>query len=83
MRAFIVEAKSLESARALYGALSDFQADLSGSEGDGYRVTVELGTNDHRVLAVLDVVQEFVSARHDGPAQVELGGRRYTVHPAG
>jgi hypothetical protein len=56
---------------------------MSESEGDGYRVTVELGTNDHRVLAVLDALQEFVTARHDGPAQVELGGRRYTVHPAG
>jgi hypothetical protein len=44
MRAFIVEAKSLESARALSHALSDFQADMSESEGDGYRVTVELGT---------------------------------------
>jgi len=82
MRAFIVEARSLESARALHDALSDFRADLSGSEETGYRVTVELGTNDHRVLEVLGAVQQFVSDRRDGPAQVELGGRRYTVHPA-
>jgi hypothetical protein len=82
MRAFIVEAKSLESAQALYEALSAFRADLSGSDETGYRVTVELGSNDHRVLEVLNAVQEFVSDRHDGPAQVELGGRRYTVHPS-
>jgi hypothetical protein len=82
MRAFIVEAKSFESAQALFYALSDFQADLNGSDEDGYRVTVELGTNDHRVVAVLDAVQEFTTARHDGPAQVELGGRGYTLHPA-
>jgi hypothetical protein len=82
MRAFVIEAKSLESAQALYNALSEFHADLSASDGDGYRVTVELGSNDHGVLAVLDTVQEFVSARNDGPARLELGGRQYTVHPA-
>jgi hypothetical protein len=47
MRAFVIEAMSLESARALYNALSEFHADLSASDGDGYRVTVELGSNDH------------------------------------
>jgi hypothetical protein len=74
MRAFIVEAKSFESAQALFYALSDFQADLNGSDENGYRVTVELGTNDHRVLAVLDAVQEFTTARHVRQKAPPAGG---------
>jgi hypothetical protein len=83
MRAFTVEAKSLESAQALYNALLAFHPDLWGSEETGYRVTVELAGGDQHVVAVLDSVQEFVTARNAGPAQVDFKGHLYTMHPGG
>jgi hypothetical protein len=82
MRAFTVEARSLESARALSNTLSAFHPDLSGSDESGYRVTVELAGGD-LVVAVLDAVQEFVTARNVGPTLVDFEGHRYTMHPAG
>jgi hypothetical protein len=62
----------------LYNALSGFHVDLSGNDETGYRVTVGLEKDEHRVLAVLGAVEEFVTARNDGPALVERAGRRYT-----
>ena len=79
MRSLIVEAEGLESARDLYSALSRFHPELSGSEAEGYRVAVELGSFDRRVVTVLDVIDEYVSRRNDGPARVELDGRKYTL----
>jgi hypothetical protein len=46
MRALTVEARNLESARGLCDALSGFEPEMTGSEGDGYRVAVELGSFD-------------------------------------
>jgi hypothetical protein len=80
MRAFTVEAKSLESACSLRGALSQFRAELTGSDEEGYRVTVDLGESDREVIAVLNVIETHVSARNDGLARVELDGRPYLLH---
>ena len=81
MRAFTVEARSLESAQALYDALSAFRPGLSGDDRAGYRVSVALPNGDRDVVAVLNAVQQFVTERNDGPAQVDLEGRGYTLHP--
>jgi hypothetical protein len=64
----------------LYSALSEFQPELAGADYEGYRVTVELGSDDARIIAVLDGVQAYVTARDDGPALVEPEGHRYTFH---
>jgi hypothetical protein len=80
MRSLTIEARSLESAQALCSALQEFAPELSGSEEDGYRVSVELGSFDRQVLVVLDVIEQHVIER-SSPARVELDGRSYTVHP--
>ncbi len=82
MRALTVEARSLESARGLYDALARFHPQLGGSDEQGYRVTVELGSFNRQVVAVLNAIEEYVSNRDEGAARVELDGRTYTVHAA-
>jgi hypothetical protein len=84
MRAITVEAKSLESARDLYNALFEFRPALTGSDAQGYRVTVELGSaSDRQIIAILDALEQHVTERASGPARIELDWRRYTMHPDG
>jgi hypothetical protein len=80
MRAVTIDAKSAESALRLTDALKDFDPQLSGDDREGYRVTIDLNQDGH-VIAVLDALEEYVTAQNDGPAGVEMDGRRYTVHP--
>jgi hypothetical protein len=79
MKSLTVEARSLQGARALYSALSPFSPELSGSDENGYRVAVALRGPDRQVIAVLDAIERYVSTRNDGPARLELDGRRYTL----
>jgi hypothetical protein len=46
MRGITIDAKSLESAQALYEALSTFGPQLTGSQDKGYRVTIDLTRSD-------------------------------------
>jgi gamma-glutamylcyclotransferase (GGCT)/AIG2-like uncharacterized protein YtfP len=80
MRALTIEAKSLESAQQLYSALSAFHPELVGSDDEGYRVRVELGSFDTQVIEVLDAVERFANSRKSATS-LELDGRRYTVEP--
>jgi hypothetical protein len=80
LRAINIEAKSLESARALYAALSKFDPELVGNKDDGYRVSIDLGGGDSQIVAVLDALETHVTERAGGPARVELDGRHYTLH---
>jgi hypothetical protein len=78
MRAITIDAKSFESAQGIYSALSDFRPELSGSDAQGYRVSVELRAG-WQVVNILAVLEGYVTRRHDGPARIELDGRRYTL----
>ena len=80
MRAITVEAESVGPARSLYNALIEFHPELSGSEDKGYRVSVELGTSESRILDVLGAIEDFVTEANSGPASIDVGGRRYTMH---
>jgi hypothetical protein len=80
LRSLVVEAKSLESAQALYSALSEFHPELLGSEDEGFRVRVPFGTNGHPVIAVLNAVEQYVIERKS-PARIDLDGRQYTFQP--
>ena len=80
MRAITVEAESVGPARRLYNALIAFHPELSGSEDEGYRVSVELGTSESRILDVLGAIEEYVTDANTGPASVDVGGRLYTMH---
>ena len=80
MRAITVEAESVGPARSLYNALIAFHPELSGSEDEGYRVSVELGTSESRILDVLGAIEEYVTEANSGPASIDVGGRRYTMY---
>jgi hypothetical protein len=80
LRSLVVEAKSLESAQALYSALSEFHPELLGREQEGFRVRIAFGTNVHQVVSVLNAVEQYVLERKS-PARVELDGREYTFQP--
>jgi hypothetical protein len=80
MRAITVDAKTLESARTLYNALSGFHPELLGSEEHGYRVSVQLRHNDGDIIPILAAIERYVNDRASDPARIELDGRRYTMH---
>jgi hypothetical protein len=80
MRSITVEARSLESALGIVDALSEFHPELIGSDEEGYGVLIELGSFDRQVIAVLDALEGYITNRNNGPARVELDGRRYTLH---
>jgi hypothetical protein len=76
-----ITARSLVSARGLYDALARFHPEVVESDDGSHSVTVDL-RRDIDVIAVLKALQEHLTARHDGPARLELEGRSYTMHPA-
>jgi hypothetical protein len=80
MRGITIDAKSLESAQALYDALSTFGPQLTGSRDKGYRVTIDLANSDRQIIAILDALEKHVRQQGSGPARVEVDGRRYTMH---
>jgi hypothetical protein len=80
MRAITVETSSVGPARGLYNALIDFHPELAGSEGKGYRVSVELGSSESRVVDVLSAIERYVTEANDGPASMTVDGRAYTMH---
>ena len=80
MRAIMIEAKDLESAHDLYSAFSGFYAELSGSDAAGYRVSIEIGGANRQLANILDALQRYVASRNDGPAELELDGKHYTMH---
>jgi len=75
MRAITIEAKSLGSARGIYSALSEFHPELTGSDEEGYRVSVELRGANRQALIVLAVLEGYVESRDAGPLRIRLGGR--------
>ncbi|HZQ66007.1 MAG TPA: hypothetical protein VFA66_12340 [Gaiellaceae bacterium] len=82
MRSLIVEAQNLESAQLLCAALSGFDPALSGDDASGYRVSVDLGSSDRKIVQVLDLLERHVTERDAGPARVEVQGHMYTMHPS-
>lgn len=80
MRALTIDAGQLVLAHELYDALSEFHPELTGDDSEGHCITVELGSDDARIVAVLEAIQAHVTARDDGPARVEIEGHHYTFH---
>jgi hypothetical protein len=80
MRAITIEARSLESAQGIYNALSEFHPGLSGSDAEGYRVSVSLSAG-WQIVNILGVLEGYVTSRDDRPARIELDGRRYNLEP--
>jgi len=78
MRAITIDARSEESARALCEALANFKPAISGSETEGYRVSVDVSSGDGRIVELLNQLAKHVQERAD-PARVQLDGRSYVV----
>jgi hypothetical protein len=75
-----INAASPESGRAMLAALSGFRAELLESS-EGCQVVVVLDRDDAEIAAVLSALEKYVNERSRGPAQVELNGRSYVMHP--
>ena len=76
-----IKARTAESAQRLDAALTEFRPAMVESE-DGWRVEVELGPGDREIVDVLNAIERYITERQSGPAQIELHGRDYTMHPA-
>jgi hypothetical protein len=82
VRGITIDAKSLDSAHRLYSALTDFHPELSGSEEEGYRVSVELGSGERRLLEILNALERYVTESASDPTPVVVAGHRYMIHAA-
>jgi hypothetical protein len=80
MKQLSIDAASPESASEMVAALSSFRAELVDGPG-GPQVIVALDGNDADIVAVLNALQQYVTARADGPARVELDEKQYVMHP--
>jgi uncharacterized protein (UPF0262 family) len=72
---------SLERARAMLACLGGFGAELVESEDGRYDVQVSLA-GDRDINRVLGAIDTHVTERADGPARLDLNGRRYLLEPA-
>jgi hypothetical protein len=72
---------TLERARALLACLRGFEAELVESEDGRYEVQVSLD-GDRDINRVLGAIDTYVTERGDGPARLDLDGRRYLIEPA-
>jgi hypothetical protein len=79
LRSLTVDAKSVQSAQALYEALSPFQPELLGDDQEGYRVNIPLSGSDCEIIDVLNVLQQHLSKRSAGLTRVQLDGHTYTM----
>jgi hypothetical protein len=71
---------SLERARAMLDGLRGFEAELVESEDGRYDVQVILA-GDRDINRVLTAIDAHVNERADGPARLDLEGRRYLIEP--
>jgi hypothetical protein len=61
--------------------LGGFEAELVESEDGRYQVQIILAA-DRDINRVLGVIDTHVTERADGPARLDLDGRRYLIEPA-
>jgi hypothetical protein len=78
MKTLTIEARSLESARAIEAALRDFEHELMVEDGR-YCVSVAVPAGNQGIVALLNALQEYVQERADGPAHISLGGESYVM----
>ncbi|HEX3237815.1 MAG TPA: hypothetical protein VHQ99_05340 [Gaiellaceae bacterium] len=81
MESLVIHAASRESAEAFCAALSGFDPELIEGENGRCRVEVFLDRSNKRILEALSALEAHVSVRADGPAQLDVLGQRYTLHP--
>ena len=80
METLAIQTASPDSARAMLAALSEFRVELVET-AVGCEVVVRLGRGDSEIVAVLNALEQYVTARGSGPAHLELDGHSYVMHP--
>lgn len=80
MQKLTVDASTNEVAQGLFSALGGFWPEIVENADGGYQVVVALGGDDAQIIAILSALERHVTERGDGPAKIELAGRRYTLH---
>jgi hypothetical protein len=78
-----IHPRSRDSAQGMLAALSEFHAELFES-AEGFEIVVTLGRDgkgDAEIVALLNALGQYVAARKDGPAKIDLDGRRYVMRP--
>jgi hypothetical protein len=81
MQTLTIGPASLERARAMLESLRGFEAELVESEDGRYKLQVSLD-GDRDINRVLGAIDAYVTERGDGPARLDLDGRRYLIEPA-
>jgi hypothetical protein len=80
MQRLTIEASSLTVATGLMNALADFRPESTAKDFGRYQVSVDLGSSDQQLIAVLNRLEKHVTGRNAGPARVEFNGHSYTMH---
>lgn len=80
MDSLVIHAVSRQSADQVCAALIDLHPRVV-QHGRYYHVEIHLGGGNRKIIQALNRLEEYVSARADGPAQVDLSGHHYTLHP--
>jgi hypothetical protein len=76
-----IRAATPQTGEAMLAALSGFRAELLET-AKGCEVVVSLGRGDEEIIGVLNALERYVTERADGPAQVNVFGKSYVLHPA-
>ena len=79
MQTLTIEARTRESARDLYTALSAFRVSLWESDDGPCRVEVTLGRSDREIVELLNAIEAHVTERRAGAARIRLNDRTYTL----
>ena len=82
MRTLTIKAANLESARGFLSGLAGFRAELLEAEDGSFDVTITLARGDREIIALLNALEDYVTERGQGPAEVDLSGRTYKLHPS-
>ena len=81
MQTLTIKAVTLESTQGFLNGLAGFQAELIRADDGSYLVEIALGKGDSQIVALLNALEDYVTHRGDGPAEVDLSGRTYKLHP--
>jgi hypothetical protein len=82
MDTLTIQAATPVSAREMIAVLSEFDAELFETAEGRCEIVVTLSRDDAEIVGVLNALEWYVTERANGPAQLELGGHLYVIHPA-
>ncbi len=80
MQMLTIDASTKAVAHGLRSVLLDFKPEVREKTDGSYQVIVSLRGGDAQIIGILSALHRHVTERGDGPARVELAGRRYTMH---